>query len=207
MTEKVATEQSVVIAQVQPLRRERISIPIIGVTPGLLCHRFGEKAKRQMAEAMAGKGKSKVREKRDVGALLEASLYRRADGSCGVPAIALKSAMVGACRQGLKLTMTEARGMFFVLADDPETNTIRIIGEHELHEVPARPQRGGMDLRVRALFPSWRMDVTVEYNADAVGPEDLVNLLEVAGFSVGIGDWRPEKNGDFGRFQVERSEA
>jgi hypothetical protein len=29
-------------------------------------------------------------------------------------------------------------------------------------------------------------------------------MIERAGFGVGIGEWRPEKDGDYGRFRVDR---
>jgi hypothetical protein len=40
-----------------------------------------------------------------------------------------------------------------------------------------------------------------------ISDEQIVNLFWRAGYQVGIGDWRPEKNGDFGRFTVSDQEA
>jgi hypothetical protein len=33
--------------------------------------------------------------------------------------------------------------------------------------------------------------------------EQVVNLMNVAGFACGIGDWRVAKDGTFGQFHVE----
>jgi hypothetical protein len=35
----------------------------------------------------------------------------------------------------------------------------------------------------------------------------VVNLFQLAGFSVGVGEWRPEKNGAFGCFTLFEEEA
>jgi hypothetical protein len=31
----------------------------------------------------------------------------------------------------------------------------------------------------------------------------VLNLVQLAGFSIGIGDWRPEKGGTFGTFTLK----
>ena len=33
--------------------------------------------------------------------------------------------------------------------------------------------------------------------------EQIAMLISNAGFSVGVGEWRPEKGGDFGTFAIE----
>ena len=35
--------------------------------------------------------------------------------------------------------------------------------------------------------------------------EQIINCVNAGGYSVGIGEWRPEKDGDFGRFHIELS--
>ena len=59
------------------------------------------------------------------------------------------------------------------------------------------------DLRYRPEYRNWEASFVVEYNPDLIRPEDIVNLLNLAGFGVGIGEWRPQRNGDFGRFEVK----
>lgn len=41
------------------------------------------------------------------------------------------------------------------------------------------------------------------YNAGVIALEHVVSLFQLAGFSIGIGAWRPEKSGTFGRFVVD----
>ena len=60
------------------------------------------------------------------------------------------------------------------------------------------------DLRYRGAFPDWHCDMILEYNANGSIPKsDIINYLNYGGYGVGIGEWRPERDGQFGRFHVE----
>ena len=59
----------------------------------------------------------------------------------------------------------------------------------------------------RPMYEDWGMDVPIWINAGFVSPDQIVNLLNIAGFGVGIGDWRVEKKGTFGQFEVARVAA
>ena len=43
----------------------------------------------------------------------------------------------------------------------------------------------------------------IEFDNDQFSPGQILNLLQRAGFSQGLGEWRPERNGDFGTFEVK----
>ena len=59
------------------------------------------------------------------------------------------------------------------------------------------------DIRHRAIFEDWYMDLEVSWNRNGpVTIEQIVNLINLGGFSNGIGEWRPEKDGSYGCFQV-----
>ena len=62
------------------------------------------------------------------------------------------------------------------------------------------------DLRFRGQFPEWYMPVHVEYNPDVLTQQDIANLLQHAGHSVGIGEGRVEKGMEWGRFEVADGE-
>jgi hypothetical protein len=108
----------------------------------------------------------------------------------------VKSAMISACRFA-DMKMTIARGAFHI-----DTEMLEVIGEPRPREDMVRVGMGTADIRYRPEFPTWRIPATLRFNADVISAEQLANLLNVAGFGVGIGEWRPEKNGQYGRFHV-----
>lgn len=59
------------------------------------------------------------------------------------------------------------------------------------------------DLRYRGQADSWSMEFLIKFNADVLAPEWVLNLLNTAGFSCGLGEWRPERNGASGTFEVQ----
>lgn len=59
------------------------------------------------------------------------------------------------------------------------------------------------DLRYRGQVSNWSMEFIIRFNADVLAPEWVMNLLNTAGFACGLGEWRPERNGASGTFEVE----
>lgn len=60
------------------------------------------------------------------------------------------------------------------------------------------------DLRYRAQINNWYADIVIAYDVDGKFTLDnIVNFLNLAGFSCGIGEWRSEKSGIHGAFHVE----
>jgi hypothetical protein len=58
------------------------------------------------------------------------------------------------------------------------------------------------DLAYRAQFTVWAMRIVGRINVSAVPLEWVPHLIRDAGMSIGIGDWRNEKNGTFGAFHL-----
>ena len=63
------------------------------------------------------------------------------------------------------------------------------------------PATKGRVMRYRPMFKNWALEFHIEFE-DEISPEVVKEALEIAGRYVGIGDWRPEKKGKFGKFQV-----
>lgn len=180
--------------ELPPLRIETIGLTLVGDSP-LIVHAWSEKAKRQMLDKQMKRAKQ-AKEAKDPEADYEACFYRTSDGSYGFPAIGVKAAMVGACRF-VEMKMTEARGAFHIDAE-----MLQVIGTPRPREDMVRVGMGTADIRYRPEFPSWKIPVTIKYNASVISPEQIANLLNTAGFAIGIGEWRPERNGSYGRFHV-----
>lgn len=60
------------------------------------------------------------------------------------------------------------------------------------------------DLRWRGEFRNWYCDLDISYDADGVySISDIVNMFNAGGRYSGVGEYRPEKSGQFGMFHVE----
>lgn len=65
-------------------------------------------------------------------------------------------------------------------------------------------------IRTRPIFRSWSLDFTLELDTTMLQPEQVQQILDVAGKSVGLGDWRPgspSSPGPYGKFTVEKFEV
>lgn len=165
-------------------------------TSALIVHKWSEKAKKQMLDKQmkrASQGKAAKDPEQDY----RESLYIRDDGSYGFPAVAFKAAAVRAGTY-CDMKMVFLRGAFHV-----EGDLVLIEGEPEPREDMVRVGMGTADIRYRPQFPKWATELDVTFNNRALTAEQILNLFEIAGFAVGVGEWRPEKDGQFGRFRVE----
>lgn len=116
----------------------------------------------------------------------------------GFPAVGFKSAAIdGAYQSGRIPKKTTARGSFFILGE-----MVEIIGHPQMREDMCKIGMGIADVRYRAEFKEWSAYLHIEYDRNATSPEILTNMLNIGGFSNGVGEWRPARDGDFGRFRV-----
>lgn len=58
-------------------------------------------------------------------------------------------------------------------------------------------------MRCRPVFRDWSCHVEIIIDESVVDTVDVFRLAETAGAMVGLGDFRPQYGGDFGRFSVE----
>jgi hypothetical protein len=181
-----------------------IVVRLEGLSP-LVVHRWSEKAMGLMAAKQAGAPKTRKRETRDPEAEFKAASYVLDDGSHGFPAGAFKLAAVSSCRLIDGITMTAARGLFvcpqeYVTLTNPAPEKGR-----PWPAIDTRPVRVGMgaaDIRYRPLYWPWACELGVRFVAGATSTEQIGYLLMLAGEAVGVGEMRPEKGGNYGRFRI-----
>jgi hypothetical protein len=194
-------------AQIDAIDRigiETIEVPIRGTAP-LIVHRFSEKEKRKMLDNMQGRKTPK--ENKDPNAEYEAAFYRiKGTDDYGFPVLAFKAATIGAARfYGKSVTMTALKQFLFfrgVPGEDGMSMAV-INGEPEMREDVVRVNRGGSDLRYRPIFHEWSTTLTVMYVQSALTRGSVLSLIDAGGLGVGVGEWRPEKSGDFGTYEID----
>lgn len=206
--------------EIRPLDIQTVPIRIVGDTP-LIVHAWSEKAKRMMLEAQTKATKTKAKEKRDPFDDFVNSLYWlegkpavstpeafdeavRNGAKWGFPVGAIKqSANSAAYRLGWVKNQMALRGSYFLRSEYGDMAEIKGCVP-EIREDMVRIGMGTADLRYRGEFKNWYMDFELQYNASGVMTlEQIINCLHAGGFSCGIGEWRPEKDGSFGTFHIE----
>lgn len=191
--------------EITEIASETLIVPILGTMP-LIVHNFSEKAKRQMLDAQQGRKTPKVA--RDPKAEYEAAFYRTKDGY-GFPVTAFKAATVGAARfYGKDVKMTELRQFMFMrglISDADPQALVTIKGEPRMREDIVR--LGGMsrsaDLRYRPEFPEWSTELEITYVTSSLSRQSVLSLIDAGGMGIGVGEWRPEKRGEFGTYRVD----
>jgi hypothetical protein len=188
---------------IDQIASERLSVPILGTAP-LIVHRFSEKAKRQMLDAMQGRKTPK--QPKDPEAEYQAAFYRFPDEGYGFPALAFKDATVSAARfYGKEVTMAGLKQFTFVMGERGSDGRalVRIEGEPQMREDVVRVGNKGSDLRYRPEFWPWRADILVTYATGSLTRGSILSLIDAGGLGVGVGEWRPEKGGDFGTYRID----
>ena len=195
---------------IDTLGRETLLVPIVGITP-LIVHRFSEKAKRQMLDAM--QGRKKVKSIRDPEADYNEAFYRYKDTEgeehYGFPSVGFKSATISAARLYDKsVTMTSLRqALFFggIMGVDGQLLT-PINGEPQMREDVVRLSMSSTDLRYRPMFEGWSATLEVTYVSSVLSRNSVLSLIDAGGLTVGVGEWRPEKRGELGSFQINQNQ-
>lgn len=180
--------------------------------PGVLLvvHQFAEKAKKEIRDKQAKKAK-KAKEERDPKAEFLDARYLDEKGRECVPVTAIKKAIVTAVTASDNLTKVGIRQAVFVVPLADRASQLVPIELHDgtpaagvMREDAVTIGQGTRGLSYRPAYGEWQLRVGVEFNPRIVSRAQLRQLLEDAGFGVGICEGRPEKTSalGWGRFDV-----
>lgn len=222
----MATKKTTEVLEIRPIQVQKVTLKIVGDTP-LIMHAWSEKAKRMMLEAQMGKAKGKKKEYKSPADDFIRSMYwltqmPEYDDSAseeekmnafydaiqrgakfGFPVTAFKQAAISAAyRMGWAKDKVSLRGAFFI--DGDENGMIEICSEPpKMREDMVKVGMGTADIRYRGEFGNWYANITVSYNANGnYSLENILNIINAGGYICGVGEWRPEKDGQYGMFHV-----
>ena len=100
-------------------------------------------------------------------------------------------------REGLVVASTS-----FAYDVDTYGKTLDELAQNAQFTVPV-VVKGTRIMRTRCRFdPPWSCTFIVDGDDELVDQDKLRRWLDIGGRRIGLGDWRPEKSGEFGRFEV-----
>ena len=215
----MASTKKTEVVEIKPLDMRTVEVTIVGDTP-LIMHAWSEKAKRMMLEAQQGKAKGKKKELRNPVEDFIDSMYwltekptepteeayeqAIANGAkFGFPVTAFKQAAISAAyRMGWSKDKMSLRGAFFIESDYGDMIEIKSDAP-VMREDMVKIGMGTADLRYRGQFNNWAATFRVKYNANGQHSlENIINIINAGGAVCGVGEWRPERDGQFGMFHV-----
>lgn len=219
------------LVEIKPIELVRIPLKIIGTAP-LIVHNWSEKAKRKLLETYTGSEQiMDEKDVKDPMAEFIGSLYWlegeptqdeiRADAEkayfeavrngarFGFPISSIKKAAnTAAYHQKWVSNRSALRATYFLRCKDAMLAEIITPDGRpavpEIREDMVRIGMGSPDIRYRGWFPEWRMDFDFEYNEGGqFSPSELLTCIQAGGILTGIGEWRPERDGNFGTYKLE----
>lgn len=199
--------------ELQPIQIKEAVITIKGKTP-LIVNNFNEKSKQQIIDTQMKKTKEKT-VRNPIEDFMRASYWLtempetfdkehfeealKNGAEFGFPAKGIKASIVsGAYRNGYTKDKVSLYGAFLI----PEEFIKIDFKDVEMREDYVRLPHNGADVRFRPQFNSWSMTFTIQYNENKYSLEQLINYINLGGFSCGLGEQRIEKGGNNGAYEV-----
>ena len=203
--------------QIRRVTRHRICVTVENIDGSPLLMNNGRQAeevfaKRDAAQE-AGKASAPREKLKTAQEMFEASKYQLEDGRYYLPATAFKIGMVeaavGSDQSKKDVSKSKARGTIYVRGTDPDhPDKVFITGECDRFDAVGRvgsPTSKKACPRSRARFKNWKASLVIEHS-ERMRVEDVIHILNLAGDSEGVGDWRPgiktSSGGEHGRYEV-----
>lgn len=182
----------------------RIEVTIEGTSP-LLMNKFTDAAQQK---ASSGKSGTMVGDRGTPREQAQSKLYTNEAGEVGIPQPNLLRCFIDAgkfFKAGRTKVTTQKSSILpgiidihgvHIPLDDldeawyPDTRPVRI------------PATGGRILAHRPCFPKWRLSFEIELDTDEMSAAFFRDIVDAAGRKIGLGDFRPDCKGPFGRFVV-----
>lgn len=214
-------EMVLVISDKVKFEFKKIKVRIVGDSP-LIVH-------ANLAR-MNGSGFPKVREKKNIFKEFVDSMYwldekpnkydkdtvleAAKKSRFGIPSVAVKRAAFKAAKLNdvdFRTIESAARACFEILPDCDDTIALTQISFDKVvmrgNKVKIGTDQKRKVIRYRGQYEGWSAVLTIKYLVNEwVSIDQFIDLINAGGSAVGIGEWRPEIGGPFGKFHVEAVE-
>lgn len=200
MVKQELKEESKLEIVVPKLNLGVLKIQIKGKTP-LLMDRFPEDVREQILDKQVGKTRGK-KQLRNMDLEYEKAFHRLPNEEIGFPAQGFKSAMIESTSfVGSKdFSKKLLKGIQIV---NSEGNDLIPITYKKISKLKHYPKAG--NTKISPMLEDWECELVIQYDQNNISPQDLVNLLNYAGFYYGIGIWSPRAKcgGKYGMYEIK----
>ena len=207
----VKEEEDEDVVQIQSPNYKVMEIPIIGLSP-YIPHRLSSESMQTIEDKVTGNARGKNKKVRNFDEEYERCFYRDEDGDYAIPGVAFKRAITDEGANQYSLGNKD-------ISKKMIARNIHILGSFcklKYDKVRRRvdyPRQGGAtgapDIRHRPEFIGWKTKITVRYDADNFTKEAILNLIQRAGMTIGVGDWRPgspkSPGGSYGMWEIGKT--
>ncbi len=190
---------------------KRISVVLRGVSPLLMKRMTDEELL-----ALHTKEKRKFSAPVDPREAATRRVYKTQEGMPYIPTENLMACLIAA---GMYIKLDGKRQMStkqstllpaFLTIENPYMPLVDEKGDPAQWEVDMRqgrnPNGGEAVCIIRPRFDSWRLEAILEVDAESLSENTIRQLVDIAGGRIGLGDFRPQRRGVFGKFRVDKWE-
>jgi len=193
--------------RISPPELETITVRIEGISP-LIVKAMSAKVKGDIAASQTGTGKrSTAKPARNPEAEFEDCFHKTPEGKYGIRAIWFKKAMENMATFSEGMFKKDVKCGVFVHGDIiplakhgvpwMRTDWVRLSGIGKKTSLCYRPQ-----------FDTWEAYLKLTVDLGIMSVDEAVNLLSVAGTRNGVGERRPQTEGEtYGRFKIKTVEG
>lgn len=186
-------------------RYQEILVQIRGKAPGLLCDRITEEAREGLKKKGAAKKPKDKNPEEDPMEVLKKcyTVSEKGKVQYGLPS--------GAFLRALATVAADLDGVFgttinrnLTIVPDNEEGLIlfdKIDGPRLVEHCGRNRSKALITVR-RPCFREWTMNVPIEFDAGVFSVESVLHIMAHAGMKVGVGAWRKENRGPYGRWEV-----
>ena len=225
----MATKKTAEIVNIKPIEDKIAVVRIVGDTP-LIVHKWTEKMKRALPAGARAAELDGITDKKEYQTPMESfieSMYWISGKPTEYTQEAFEEAIANGARFGFRVESFKqaaidaayskkwlpnkkgVKGLFFIKPDFIDEEGYQLVeikgGVPKMREdiVILSGIGRAPDLRWRGEFSNWYCDLTISYDADGIySLSDICNMLQAGGRYNGVGEYRPEKDGQFGMFHV-----
>lgn len=186
---------------IKPLKIGKLRLKVVGRTPYMpepmdmaVLDRYDKKKSKQTYDKDELSEEDKSKEK----------YYFTSNGKKGIPARAFYNAMIRASsylfdkKDGGMRNMKEGVNVLGEIIPLNYKNEVQLTHWGRMSGMTKAPRK-----IIRNSFEDWSCTLDIEYNQSQLSAENIINVLNWAGFHIGVGAFRKEKTGNYGSFYVE----